>query len=205
MIGYEHVPPSHIFGINEKVINSAVYDLGTKYNRISEGLILSSLVSDHYAVEEKPIKQYYISPTTPFSNVYNMRKALRSCSGNIYWIDKHFRKEGLEIVLDGLAYEGVRSLTIISGTDNATESAKKDYLLLRQELSERSVSLAWQIITDTTFKWHDRWIVADNCCYNVPPVFAIIRGQRADILKTDVILDVMPFLEASTNIIVDIP
>lgn len=92
---------------------------------------------------EEPIKQYYISPSTPFSNIYNMRRVLRSCSGDVYWIDKHFRKEGFEMVLDGLAYEGVKSLTIISGTDNATESAKRDYQLLKQELNERAIALSW--------------------------------------------------------------
>jgi len=325
MIIHPSIPPSYIFGITEKMINSSVYDLGTKYDRIFE-LVLPTLVSDHYAVEEKtidestfnfliasefideadyfltesgkkyfealyihrdgetastiikqkiqlnpivnlvgqvfygrgkisndqlqillnyhkvadaevdaknvvalltilnkygivvydkknrlfyiketvsaeePICQYYISPSTPFSNIYNVRKALRSCAGDIYWIDKHFRKEGLEMALDGLAYEGVKSLTIISGSDNATESAKRDYNLLQQELSERQILLTWRIITDTTFKWHDRWIVADNYSYNVPPVLAILRGQRAEILKTNLALDVNLFLEASINI-----
>lgn len=55
MIEYEHISPSYIFGINEKEVNSAIYDLGTKYDRISEGINSSLLISDHYAVDEKPI------------------------------------------------------------------------------------------------------------------------------------------------------
>ena len=327
MIEYERTSSSYILRINEKEINSAIYDLGTKYNRIAEGSNSSSLISDYYNIDEKPIdksvvifltdanfvgapdnsliedgkkyfeslyihrdnetaspvikqklqrnpivnligqvfygrgkissdqllillsyhkvanweidskdivsllillnrydiavydkknrlfymkeatsieepiKQYYISPSTPFSNIYSMRKILRLCSGNIYWIDKHFRKEGLEIVLDGLAFEGVKSLTIISGTDNITESAKRDFQMLKQELNERAIVLSWRTIIDSSFKWHDRWIVSDDNCYNVPPVLAILRGQRADILKTDIILDICPFLEYSTDIL----
>ena len=320
------VEPSYIFDLSEKDINSAMYDLGTKYDRITEGINNSALISDHFCAEEKslknsvlyflidanlidncdhyitengksyfetlyivkdsetamailkekliqnpivnligqvfygrgkigieqlqvllnyhrvsdheinskdvisllillnryeivvydkknklfylkepisvgtPIKQYFISPSTPFSNVYNVRKVLRSCLGDIYWIDKHFRKEGFEMLIDGLAYEGVRSVTIVSGKENATASAQTDYKMLKQELSERTISLSWRIITDSSFKWHDRWIVSDNCCYNIPPVLAIIRGQRSDLLKTDLNLDISQFIQVSINI-----
>ena len=152
------------------------------------------------ACGEAPIHQYYIDPSTPFSNVYNLRKVIRACRGSIFWIDKHFRKEGLEILLDGLPFEGVSSITIISGSDNVTQSAKSDYAALRNELSARLISLSWRVITDHGFKWHDRWLLADNLCYNIPPVLAIIRGQRADILRTKIALDPTPFLEASTPI-----
>lgn len=152
------------------------------------------------ACGETPIHQYYIDPSTPFSNVYNLRKVIRACRGSIFWIDKHFRKEGLEILLDGLPFEGVSSVTIISGSDNVTQSAKSDYVALKSELSNRSIQLSWRVITDNGFKWHDRWLLADNQCYNIPPVLAIIRGQRADILQTKMALDTTPFLEASTPI-----
>ncbi len=150
--------------------------------------------------EEAPIQQYYINPSTPFSNVYNLRKIVRACRGSIFWIDKHFRKEGLEILLDGLPFEGVSSVTIISGSENVTQSAKADYTALKRELFTRSIQLSWRVIADKEFKWHDRWLLADNQCYNIPPVLAIIRGQRADILQTKIALDTTPFLEASTPI-----
>lgn len=149
---------------------------------------------------EAPIQQYYINPNTPFSNIYNLRKVIRSCCGSVFWIDKHFRKEGLEILLDGLPFEGITSVTIISGCDNVTQSAKSDYVALRSELAARSISLSWRVITDNGFKWHDRWLLADNQCYNIPPVLAVIRGQRADILQTKTPLDASPFLEASAPI-----
>lgn len=149
---------------------------------------------------EVPIRQYYVTPSTPFSNIYNVRKIIRACRGKIFWIDKHFRKEGFEIILDGLAFEGVSHVTIISGTDNITQSAKYDFEALRGELNERKINVSWYVITDKTFKWHDRWIVSDNLCYNIPPILSIIRGQRADILKKDVILDINPFFQASINL-----
>lgn len=146
------------------------------------------------------VKQYFVCPDTPFSNIYNMRKVIRACRGDIYWVDKHFRKEGFEMLMDGLPYQGVTSVTIISGTDNITASAKNDYLNLRAELSKRQITLNWRVIDNTTFKWHDRWLVANNQCHNIPPVLAIIRGQRAEILSTTECLDVHPFIAESTPV-----
>lgn len=148
----------------------------------------------------EPVKQYFVCPDTPFSNIYNMRKVIRACRGDIYWIDKHFRKEGFEMLIDGLPYQGVTSVTIISGTDNITASAKTDYLNLQAELSKRQITLSWKVIDNTAFKWHDRWLVADNQCHNIPPVLAIIRGQRAEILSTTERLDVHPFIAESTPV-----
>lgn len=145
----------------------------------------------------EPVKQYYVCPDTPYSNIYNMRKVIRACRGDVYWVDKHFRKEGFEILLDGLPYQGVSSVTIISGRDNITVSAKTDYFNLQAELSKRQIALNWRVIDDNMFKWHDRWLIADNQCHNIPPVLAIIRGQRSEILETSETLDANEFMAVS--------
>lgn len=126
-----------------------------------------------------------------------MRKVIRACRGDVYWIDKHFRKEGLEMLIDGLPYQGVKSVTIISGKDNLTASAKSDYFILQTELAQRQIVLNWRVIENSAFKWHDRWLVADNQCHNIPPVLAIIRGQRSEILSTEERLDIQPFFAES--------
>ena len=77
------------------------------------------------------------------------------------------------------------------------KSAYNDYQLLCSELAERKIVLSWRIIDSKEFKWHDRWVVADNCCYNIPPVLAIIRGQRSDIVKVKQNLEVKLFLDHS--------
>ncbi len=148
---------------------------------------------------DTPIVQYFINPSTPFSNIYNMRKVLRASKGEVVWIDKHFRKEGFELIIDGLAYDEVKSITIISGSEHCTQSAKTDFVALRNELHERSIVLMWRIVTDTSFlsKWHDRWLVSETSCYNIPPILSIIRGQRSDIIKTNEKLDIKPFIDVS--------
>lgn len=157
-------------------------------------------VNEPEIADSKPIKQYYVTPSTPFSNIINMRKIIRACEGDIYWIDKHFRKEAFEIILDGMLIQGVSSIVVISGPENATASAKTDYALLKTELLSRSIALSWLIINDPAFKWHDRWIVADNICYNIPPVLSIIRGQRADIVQSSPPTDMQLFLDSANEI-----
>ncbi len=144
--------------------------------------------------EDFKIKQYFVDPTTPFSNIYNLRKCIRGCLGTLYWIDKHFRKQGFEILLDGLPPKGINDIIIISDPENATESAKVDYKNLKDELTSRKINLEWGIIRDDKFKWHDRWLISDNVSYNIPPVLAIINGRRAEIIKTEEKIDVSVFL-----------
>ena len=127
-------------------------------------------------------------------------KVIRVCRGDAYWADKHFRKEGLEMLIDGLPYQGVKSVTIISGKDNLTASAKADCFSLQTELAQRQIVLSWRVIESSAFKWHDRWLVADNQCHNIPPVLAIIRGQRSEILSTEEQLDVQPFIAESKQV-----
>ena len=189
--------------VDREVVYSDVVSLLSLLNRF--GIAVYDKKNKQFFIKEvntseMPIAQYYINPDTPFSNVYNMRKIIRACEGDVFWIDKHFRKEGFEILLDGLPYKGVTTVTIISGTDNVTASAKADYALLKSELLQRNIMLDWRTITNSAFKWHDRWLVAENQCYNIPPVLALIRGQRADILKTKDRLDVLPFMQESISI-----
>ena len=188
-----------------EVVYSDVISILTLLNRF--GITVYDKRNKGFVVKEPAntdtlITQYYVNPSTPFSNIYNMRRVLRASSGDVFWIDKHFRKEGFEIIIDGLANDGVSTITIISGADNCTQSAQTDYRALQTELLERNVTLSWRIIDDDTFKskWHDRWLISDTTCYNIPPVLSIIRGQRSDIIQTKMTLDIQPFFDASVSI-----
>ena len=143
---------------------------------------------------------YYVEPSTPFSNLYNMKKILRMCKGDVYWVDKHFRKEGFEVIIDGISAEGVKSFKIISSPANVTKSAYEEYILLKEELGNRNIVLEWHIIDNPKFKWHDRWILSDSVKYNIPPVLAIIRGQRSEMLKTESQIEVLEFMQNTIRI-----
>ncbi|WP_312701880.1 hypothetical protein [Sedimentibacter sp.] len=157
-------------------------------------------VNEKLPRKDLDIKEYFVEPSTPFSNIYNLRKALRTCKGDIYWLDKHFRKEGLEMILDGLSSTEVKTVTIISGTDNLTQSAKSDFVRLRDELKYRNIIVDWRIIDAGDFKWHDRWLISDTNCFNIPPVLALIRGQRSEIIKTESNINIAGFVNESYSI-----
>ena len=141
--------------------------------------------------------QYYIVPNTPFSNKFNLKKIIQGCEGHLFWIDKHFRKEGLDFIFDGSLNSKITAITIISGCDNVTQSAKSSFFDLKTELLEMGISCEWRVIRDKSFMFHDRWLLSDNLCYNIPPILAIIRGQRSELLKTKQFPDIELFLESS--------
>lgn len=150
--------------------------------------------------KSEEVIQYYVEPSTPYSNLYNMKKILRSCRGDVYWVDKHFRKEGFELIIDGISAERVTSFKIISSQVNVTKSAYEEYIMLKEELGNRNIVLEWYIIDNVNFKWHDRWILSDNIKYNVPPVLAVIRGQRSEMLKTESKIDISEFMQSAIRI-----
>lgn len=117
-------------------------------------------------------------------------------------MDKHFRKEGFEIIADGLPAETITSITIISGIENCNERARSDYKLLKDELANRGIPLSWRSIHDASFlsKWHDRWLIADNLTYNIPPILSILKGQRADMICTNSPPILGEFIECSEDI-----
>lgn len=201
----------------EQLVNLfALYDVCSYQVRSSEVVSLLILLN-HYKIviydkrnkaftvslnilSHKPAQQYYIVPSTPFSNKLNFLTILRNSKGNVYWIDKHFRKEGLEFLFDGLPSKGVLSVTIISGKENVTQSAKSFFNDFKTELSEKGIQCEWRVINDESFMFHDRWLLSDDLCYNIPPLRAIIKGQRSEIIRTESLPDIQAFLDASSCI-----
>lgn len=162
----------------------------------------SLITVTHEPTDEVGLLQYFVSPTTPYTNLSNLRKIIKASHGNLCWIDKHFRKEGFEPLIDVVDGQITRNIVIISGNDNVTQSAITDYSNAKSELSHRNVNINWWVCNDQTFlrTWHDRWLFADNHCYNIPPVLSIIRGQQSEMLKTTHKPDINIFLANCSKI-----
>lgn len=165
-----------------------------KYNKKTASLIIEST-----PLTPELSQHYFVDPSTPFSNIRNLRRIVAELQGTVYWLDKHFRKEGLEVLIDSLDGQKVSSVTIVSGDQNVTASAKHDFQNARTELGNRGIVLEWRVCTDTSFlsTWHDRWLVGSNINYNIPPVLSIIRGQQSEMIRTANAPDVGSFLAAS--------
>lgn len=101
---------------------------------------------------------FLLNPSTPFSNRLRIKEILRRMSGQVYWLDKHFRKEAFDFLLDAIQ-ESVSGVMIISGADNVTRSAQADYKAATKEMSYRGIRLEWMVIPkEQTHVIHDRWI-----------------------------------------------
>ncbi len=126
----------------------------------------------------------FISPGTPTSNRIWIRRILGECDAYIFWLDKHFLPEGLDLI--GEAADGARvdSVQILSlGLDEVrTRKAKRAYRDLVRELSGRDIELEWRLIDSRQVRdTHDRWIITSGRSWNVPNVNAILSGQRSEI------------------------
>ena len=72
---------------------------------------------------------------------------------------------------------------------------------LQQQMLGRHITFEWRLC-DPSFEptSHDRWLVGDNACYNVPPVNSIYKGQEAQMLLTQERPDVTKYLNRSSAI-----
>lgn len=142
-----------------------------------------------------------LGPATPYSNRVEVRDILTSLAGAAYWLDKHFRKEALRWIIDAVDGDHLRSLIIISGPDNATESADADYQAARAQLQHRGVTLEWVVVPSGAVQpLHDRWIWDETQSFNIPPVGAVHQGKLSEILPSQHRPNVDGYLEAGRPI-----
>jgi hypothetical protein len=130
----------------------------------------------------------FLSPETPFSNLRNMWNILRTSSGFVHWFDKHFTARGLEVLhdeADGTRIKEVRILTSISSS-GMNERLRRDFERFKSELNVRNIDCELRVLWDRELlnNIHDRWIISESFCYNVPPVDAIFKGQYSEIKLT---------------------
>lgn len=132
-------------------------------------------------------KDIFIEPTKPYSNIMALKKILSACTDFIYWIDKHFQKEALEIIWDIADVNKIKEVVILSLSLEQTtnKSAKKSYKKLKKELNNKGIKLKWFIIDSKLIKdTHDRWILTKTIGWNLPNCNSIFSSQRSEIHET---------------------
>lgn len=137
--------------------------------------------------EEVPLApDIFISKDTPYGNVINLRRILRSCNSYIYWIDKHFSTKGLEPLWEEADANKISTIKILAGKNENIPTLKSAYERFEQEMTIKGINSELRVICDSsTFaEMHDRWIIAKNLCYNVPPINSIYQNQSAELKET---------------------
>lgn len=139
-------------------------------------------------VEEENQESYRTTSRTPYSNLMRFRKALRSCSGDLLWIDRHFSKKGFEPLAEEATGEQFTSIRILCGPSHVNTNMRDDFKRFRQEMENRDIDAELRVMTDksTLRDLHDRWILSsDGASWNVPPINSLYGNQEAEIIKTE--------------------
>ncbi len=139
-----------------------------------------------FEVMRRPPIEKLLVPEKPFSNKKTIRDIISSCEKHIYWIDKYFSKSGLDWISDSLNTSKVKELKILMSLDKADNRFLSLYKDLKEELKRDSVRCELRVISDNKLKAdiHDRWIISDNLCYNLPSTDTIARGQYCEVKRT---------------------
>ncbi len=122
-----------------------------------------------------------IKPGEPFSNLVALRGLIRECEDYIWWVDRYFNARGLEELIVSVDPANVREIRILSGADNVDTRAKRDFVRFCEELTQKGITAEWRILKAFA---HDRFIISQNGCFNVPSIDTIVRGQYSEILET---------------------
>ena len=129
-------------------------------------------------------KSVFISPDRPFSNIFWTKKALLGCNDFIYWLDKHFQKEGLDWLWSVADANKIKEIKILSLNISGNRSDEM-YSRLKKELANKGISLFWNTIDSKDIRdQHDRWIIGQNYLLNLPNVNAINSGQHSEIIES---------------------
>lgn len=108
-----------------------------------------------------------IRPSTPFSNVLAVRKIIREAKGLVWWTDPHFSRRGLEDLAIELELDEITGVRIISRDISSKDL--KDFKRFHSELAARGIETDWRTFDDQRL-FHDRFLVDDHFCHNMPPV-----------------------------------
>jgi len=136
-------------------------------------------------VEELDQDSYRVTRRTPYSNIKRLRRAIRTCEGDLLWVAKHFSKKGLEPLSDEVTGDRFSSVRVLCGPDNVTHKMRSDFERFDEEMGNRGVDAELRVMTDREHldMLHDRWIISDGNSWNVPPVNSLYRNQEAELHK----------------------
>ena len=139
-----------------------------------------------FEVIHKPADTKLLSPAKPFSNKKALRDIISSCEKHIYWIDKYFSKVGLDLLSDSLNTNKVKNIRILMLSEKIDKKFNALFEDLKEELKGKDVKCELKVITDNKLKAqiHDRWIISENLCYNIPSTDTVARGQYSEVKET---------------------
>lgn len=139
-----------------------------------------------FEVIHRPLEVKLLSPGKPFSNKKAIRDIISSCEKHIYWVDKYFSRAGLDWLSESLNIDKVKDLRILMSSEKADKKFLSLYKDFKKELKRSGIKCELRVISDKKLNAdiHDRWIISENLCYNMPSTDTIARGQYSELKRT---------------------
>ncbi|MCF7878797.1 MAG: hypothetical protein K9L95_04930 [Candidatus Omnitrophica bacterium] len=127
-----------------------------------------------------------LSPSKPFSNKKAVRDIISNCEGYIYWVDKYFSKVGLDWLSESINVNKVTKVKILMLPDKVNNKFISLYKDLKKEFKSDKIKLEIRGIVDKKVGSgiHDRWIISEGLCYNVPSTDTVARGQYTEVKQS---------------------
>jgi hypothetical protein len=137
--------------------------------------------------DRPPRNNVFISSETPFGNRIWLRRALESCDGFIYWLDKHFMPAAFESIWEAADGDRASDIRILSLRlpEHEGRNPRREYSNLKRDLSARGITFEWRWVDSQVIRGtHDRMLIGRSQGWNLPNVNAILSGQNSEMLRT---------------------
>jgi len=117
----------------------------------------------------RPKTEIIFDPSHPYENRILFKKLLANSSKHIFWIDKYFDNNSLEVLMSHLDFQmnEIKLIKILSSIDKIKkiEDFKNKFQILQKELVEnQDVEIQLKLITNkqNNKDEHDRYLITDN-------------------------------------------
>ncbi len=174
--------------VNVRKIVSANKEILTRFNRLENRVeSQDKRIKTIFEVIHRQSEAKLLSPSKPFSNKKAVRDIINHCTKYIYWIDKYFSKAGLDWLSESINVDKVKKIRILMLSDKVNKKFVSLYKDLKKELKSDKVKLEIKGIIDkkVSSSIHDRWIISENLCYNVPSTDTVARGQYTEVKQSN--------------------
>jgi hypothetical protein len=139
------------------------------------------------AEDAERAKSHVLSPDTPFGNLLALRELIRAARGSIRWYEQHMPPKVLEILYREVDGSNVSELRLLSGPDNITADAKKEFKRFRTDMAGRGVNVEWRVLTKKEAREiHGRFFISEGLSRNIPPLNTILTGTTDEILQSEI-------------------
>lgn len=155
-----------------------------------------------FEVIHSPLDVKLLSPGEPFSNKKAIRDVINSCEQYIYWVDKYFSRAGLDWLSDSLNTSKIKDIRILMSSEKVDKKFLSLYKDFKKELKNDGIKCELRVISDNKLNAdiHNRWILSENLCYNIPSTDTIARGQYSEVKRTANFPPFKEWWEKSKNI-----